>query len=96
MTTYQSRLSGREEVAEDTMAFHLEKPAGFQFKAGQYVDISLILKFRLHLVGVIQEHAAFLQKADMVQITMLIEGNEKVGLVASGKDLTGANPDLKN
>src|SRR2546429_5184007 len=24
------------------MAFHLEKPAGFQFKAGQYVDISLI------------------------------------------------------
>jgi ferredoxin-NADP reductase len=42
MTTYQSRLSGREEVAEGTMAFHLEKPAGFQFKAGQYVDISLI------------------------------------------------------
>ena len=42
MTTYQSRLRGREEVAEGTMAFHLEKPAGFQFKAGQYVDISLI------------------------------------------------------
>jgi ferredoxin-NADP reductase len=42
MTTYQSRLSGREEVADGTMAFHLQKPAGFQFKAGQYVDISLI------------------------------------------------------
>jgi ferredoxin-NADP reductase len=42
MATYQSRLRGREEVAESTMAFHLEKPAGFQFKAGQYVDISLI------------------------------------------------------
>jgi ferredoxin-NADP reductase len=42
MTTYQSRLRGREEVAEGTMAFHLEKPAGFQFKAGQYVDVSLI------------------------------------------------------
>jgi ferredoxin-NADP reductase len=42
MTTYQSRLSGREEVAEGTMAFHLEKPTGFEFKAGQYVDISLI------------------------------------------------------
>jgi ferredoxin-NADP reductase len=42
MTTYRSRLCGREEVADGTMAFHLEKPAGFQFKAGQYVDISLI------------------------------------------------------
>ena len=42
MATYQSRLNGREEVAEGTMAFHLEKPAGFQFKAGQYVDVSLI------------------------------------------------------
>jgi ferredoxin-NADP reductase len=42
MTTYQSRLRGREEVAEGTMAFHLEKPAGFQFKAGQYVDMSLV------------------------------------------------------
>jgi ferredoxin-NADP reductase len=42
MTTYQSRLKSREEVAQGTMAFHLEKPAGFQFKAGQYVDLSLI------------------------------------------------------
>lgn len=42
MATYQSRLTSREEVAEGTMAFHLEKPAGFQFKAGQYVDLSLI------------------------------------------------------
>jgi len=42
MKTYQSRLTGREEVAEGTMAFHLEKPAGFQFRPGQYVDISLI------------------------------------------------------
>jgi ferredoxin-NADP reductase len=42
MAIYQSQLTGREEVAKGTMAFHLEKPAGFQFKAGQYVDISLI------------------------------------------------------
>jgi len=42
MTTYQSRLKSREEVAEGTMAFHLEKPGGFQFKAGQYVDVTLI------------------------------------------------------
>ena len=24
------------------MAFHLEKPVGFKFKAGQYVDVTLI------------------------------------------------------
>lgn len=42
MTSYQSRLKSREEVAESTMAFHLEKPADFQFRAGQYVDVTLI------------------------------------------------------
>jgi ferredoxin-NADP reductase len=42
MTTYQTRLKSREEIAEGTMAFHLEKPAGFQFQAGQYLDITLI------------------------------------------------------
>ena len=42
MTTYQTRLKSREEIAEGTMAFHLEKPAGFQFQSGQYPDITLI------------------------------------------------------
>ena len=42
MTTYQTKLKSREEIAEGTMAFHLEKPAGFQFQAGQYLDITLI------------------------------------------------------
>ncbi len=40
--TYQSKLKAREEVAEGTMAFHFEKPAGFQFKPGQYADLTLI------------------------------------------------------
>jgi ferredoxin-NADP reductase len=35
-------LTGREEIAEGTMAFHLEKPAGFIFKAGQYVDLTVV------------------------------------------------------
>ena len=42
MTTYQTRLRSREEVADRTMAFHLQKPAGFQFKPGQYIDLALI------------------------------------------------------
>ena len=36
------RLKEKIEVAEGTMAFHLEKPAGFQFKAGQYLYITLV------------------------------------------------------
>jgi len=35
-------LTGREEVAEGTMAFHIAKPADFQFRAGQFIDLTLI------------------------------------------------------
>jgi len=41
MSTYQSTLLGRTEVAEGTMAFQFEKPKDFVFKAGQYIDLSL-------------------------------------------------------
>jgi ferredoxin-NADP reductase len=36
-----SQLMRREEVAEGTMAFHFEKPSGFNFKAGQFADVTL-------------------------------------------------------
>jgi hypothetical protein len=35
MAGQTSKLGRREEVAEGTMAFHFEKPAGFDFKPGQ-------------------------------------------------------------
>jgi ferredoxin-NADP reductase len=37
-----ARLKSREEVAERTMAFHFEKPAGWTFKAGQFIDMTLL------------------------------------------------------
>ena len=37
-----SKLIRREEVAEGTMAFHFGKPSGFDFKAGQSADVTLI------------------------------------------------------
>jgi ferredoxin-NADP reductase len=40
--TFMSRLAERHEVAENTMAFRFEKPAGWTFKAGQFVDITLL------------------------------------------------------
>mgnify|MGYP001791733372 CR=1 FL=1 len=41
MAGQMSKLMCREEVAEGTMAFHFEKPAGFNFKPGQYIDVTL-------------------------------------------------------
>src|ERR1700688_4250515 len=42
MIDYQSTLLGRTEVAEGTMAFQFEKPKNFVFKAGQYIDLTLL------------------------------------------------------
>lgn len=39
---YSTKLVSKETIAEGTMAFHFEKPQGFEWKAGQTVDISLI------------------------------------------------------
>jgi len=41
MTGLSSKLMRREEVAKGTMAFHFEKPSGFNFKAGQFADVTL-------------------------------------------------------
>ena len=41
MSTYQSTLSGRTEVAKGTMALWFKKPHDFIFKAGQYIDLTL-------------------------------------------------------
>src|SRR5690348_5207639 len=42
MPVYQAKLKSREEVAEGTMAFHFERPPGFDFQGGQSVDITLL------------------------------------------------------
>jgi ferredoxin-NADP reductase len=41
MAGQTSELIRREEVAEGTMALHFEKPSGFNFKAGQFADVTL-------------------------------------------------------
>jgi hypothetical protein len=32
----------REEVADGTMSFYFEKPPGFEYKAGQFADYTLL------------------------------------------------------
>ncbi|MEO8678105.1 MAG: FAD-dependent oxidoreductase [Vicinamibacterales bacterium] len=40
--TATTRLLSRQVVADGTMAFHFEKPHAWAFKAGQYLDMTLI------------------------------------------------------
>ncbi|MFM0337318.1 ferredoxin--NADP reductase [Paraburkholderia fungorum] len=40
-TSYQTRLIARTTIAEDTVAFELERPADFAFEAGQFVSLRL-------------------------------------------------------
>lgn len=42
MPIYKTKLKSKEEIAAGTIAFHLEKPAGFEFKAGQFGDFTLL------------------------------------------------------
>jgi ferredoxin-NADP reductase len=39
---FHSKLVSRQEVAERTLAFQFEKPPGWTFKAGQFVDLTLV------------------------------------------------------
>ena len=39
---FRTRLLSRSSVAEGTMAFHLARPSGFSFKAGQAADLTLL------------------------------------------------------
>ncbi|MHB8411593.1 MAG: FAD-dependent oxidoreductase [Candidatus Acidiferrales bacterium] len=41
MATIPMRLKERKEIANGTMAFFLEKPAGFEFKPGQAMEVKL-------------------------------------------------------
>lgn len=41
MAIYELKLLKKEMVANETMAFHWQKPEGFEFKAGQFGDMIL-------------------------------------------------------
>ncbi len=42
MAAYETKLLRSEQIAEGTMAFHFEKPLGFEFVGGQSIDLTLI------------------------------------------------------
>jgi ferredoxin-NADP reductase len=42
MANYKVKLTKKEEASEGTMAFYFTKPQGFDFQAGQFIDLTLI------------------------------------------------------
>ena len=42
MPNHRVRLQQKQKVAEGTVAFHLQRPAGLEFKAGQFINVTLI------------------------------------------------------
>ena len=40
--SFMSKLKERKEVAAGTMSFRFEKPSGWVFNAGQYLDMTLL------------------------------------------------------
>ncbi|MGH8482543.1 MAG: ferredoxin--NADP reductase [Nevskiaceae bacterium] len=51
MSSYEVALKHREPVARDTVTLKFEKPAGFAFKAGQSLDLTLINPARTDAKG---------------------------------------------
>jgi len=41
-TTFDTHILAREDIAENTMAFYLARPDGFEFKAGQSLDLTIV------------------------------------------------------
>src|SRR5260221_10185735 len=48
----ETRLLRRETVAERTMAFYFERPAGFEFQAGQNAQFTLVEPKQFDAFGV--------------------------------------------
>ena len=42
MPVYKARLRARDKIAEGTQAFRFERPSGFEFRAGQFIDLTLV------------------------------------------------------
>jgi ferredoxin-NADP reductase len=52
MTAYETRLVRRETVAEETMAFYFERPAGFAYEAGQHATVAMGMQVLLDRLGI--------------------------------------------
>ncbi len=58
--------------------------------------LRLPLRFGFHVVGIVKHDPPLLQRADVVFVRMLIEGQQHVGLVARAQHLARADAHLED
>src|ERR1035441_2292256 len=71
----------------------LDRRPGDRYSHGREAPV---LRVRLDVVAVVDEHAPGPQRLDVVVIAVLVEGHEDVGLVSGRKDVAGAHVHLKD
>jgi ferredoxin-NADP reductase len=99
--TYLVKLKNRFSVAERTMAFQFERPAEFTFKAGQWIDITLLNPAETDAEGNVRgfsiasaPHEDFLMVATRMRDTAFkrelakVPMNTEVKIVGPGGNLT--------
>ena len=97
----RSNSCGDQAEDEDVLAAVLGGAAdGLDGGAGDgdadVADAALVLEVRLDVVGVVDADAAVAERADVVVVAVLVEGDQEVGLVAGGEDLARAEVDLED
>ena len=50
VSIYTAGLTKPEEIADGTMAFHLEKDHGFELRTGRSIDLTVIDLYRGHFL----------------------------------------------
>ena len=90
------------DQAEDENVFALVLGGAaerFDGEAGdRHADVNeaAVIEIGLDVIGIVKEHAALFQKADVVLVAVLIKRDEEIGFVAGGEDFAGAHADLEN
>ncbi len=61
-----------------------------------HVDEPLIVQIRLHVIGIVQQHAALAQRFDMIAVGVIVKRHQKIRLIARGEHFARAHAHLEN
>ncbi|MFM1944074.1 MAG: hypothetical protein RI897_3056 [Verrucomicrobiota bacterium] len=93
--------AGEEAEHEDVFTFIAGGSAdGFDGEVGDGdTDVAVVFlpfRFGFHVVGIVEDDAAFAEGIDMAFVGVLVEGDEEVGFIAGAEDFAGAEADLED
>ena len=99
-STSRSKIFADQAEDENVFALVLGRAAErFDGQAGDRnadVDETFVVEIRLDVVRIVKQDAAFLQRVDVVLVTVLVKRDEQIRFVAGGEHFAGADADLEN